>query len=127
MAALPPGHCQEMPLETARHASPTSSQNATVVLSLDPSKDGGMIDHDAAVLQHELEIAAADREHQIPAHRPEDHLGSELPALDPLTLNHPPPSSIDPALIVPLLGHPQTPATEPAVARRADLPLRAGR
>src|ERR1700761_5119910 len=34
MAALPPGDCQEMPLETARHASPTSSQNATVVLGV---------------------------------------------------------------------------------------------
>jgi hypothetical protein len=39
MAALPPGHCQEMPLETARHASPTSSQNATVVL--ETWTDGG--------------------------------------------------------------------------------------
>jgi hypothetical protein len=28
-----------------------------------------MIDRDAAVLQHEREIAVADREHQIPARR----------------------------------------------------------
>jgi TorA maturation chaperone TorD len=47
-----------------------------------------VVDRDAAVLQRELEIAVADREHQTPAHRPEDHLGSELPALERLTLHH---------------------------------------
>ena len=35
-----------------------------------------------AVQQHKLEIAAADREHQIPPDRPQDHLGSELPPFE---------------------------------------------
>src|SRR3954447_10149355 len=40
------------------------------------------------VLQHVFEIAVADREHQISAHRPEDHLGHELPSFERLTLHH---------------------------------------
>jgi hypothetical protein len=36
----------------------------------------------AAVLQHELEIAVADREHQIPSDRPQDHLSIELPTFE---------------------------------------------
>src|SRR4051794_13056614 len=66
-------------------------------IGLDPAEDGGVIDRDAAVLQHEREIAIADREHQIPAHRPEDHLGSELPALEHLTLHRRRPSPYHPA------------------------------
>src|SRR4051794_3027130 len=61
-------------------------------ISLDPTKDGGVVDRDAAVLQHELEIAVADREHQIPAHRPEDPPSRELPAFERLTLPHRRPS-----------------------------------
>src|SRR5690348_9339144 len=57
-------------------------------VGLDPAEDGRVVDRDAAVLQHELEIAVADREHQIPAHGPEDHLGRKLPALERLTLHH---------------------------------------
>src|SRR5215212_8790861 len=57
-------------------------------ISLDPAEDGRVIDRDAAVLEHEREVAVADREHQIPAHRPEDHLGRELTALERLTLHH---------------------------------------
>src|ERR1700722_10902313 len=34
------------------------------------------------VQQHELEIAVADREHQIPPDSPQDHLGSELPPFE---------------------------------------------
>jgi len=52
-----------------------------------------MSDNNHAILQHELEIAVADREHQIPAHRPEDHLGSKLPPLERLTLHHRRPSA----------------------------------
>lgn len=43
----------------------------------------------AAVHQHEFEIAIADREHQIPPHRPQDHLGGELPAFEGLILPDP--------------------------------------
>src|SRR5215217_9243792 len=51
-------------------------------ISLDPAENRRVVDRDAAVLQHEREIAVADREHQIPAHRPEDYISSELPALE---------------------------------------------
>jgi hypothetical protein len=38
----------------------------------------------AAVLQHELEIAVTEGEHQIPSDRPQDHLSGELPTLESL-------------------------------------------
>lgn len=50
-------------------------------ISLDPAEDRGVGDLDAAVLQHEFQIAVDDREHEIPADRPEDHLARELPTL----------------------------------------------
>src|SRR3954447_10810035 len=56
----------------------------------DPAKDDRVINRDAAVLQHEREVAIADREHQIPAHG--DRLGRELPALERLTQHHRRPS-----------------------------------
>jgi len=40
----------------------------------------------AAVLQHELEIAVTDGEHQIPSDRPQDHLSGQLPTLESLIL-----------------------------------------
>jgi hypothetical protein len=55
-------------------------------ISLDPPEDGGVIHLHAAVLQHELEIAA-DREHQIPLDRPQDHLSGELPTFESLILS----------------------------------------
>ena len=55
-------------------------------VGLDPPKDGGVVDRDAAIMQHKFEIAIADRELEIPAHRPEDHLGGELPSLERLIL-----------------------------------------
>jgi hypothetical protein len=42
----------------------------------------------AAVLQHELEIAVADREHQMPSDRPKNHLSGELPTFESLILPH---------------------------------------
>ena len=45
-----------------------------------------MIHLHATVEQHELEITVADREHQIPSHRPQDHLGGELAAFERLIL-----------------------------------------
>src|SRR4051794_28480396 len=57
-------------------------------ISLDPAEEGCVVDRDTAVLQHQLEIAVADREHQIPAHGPQDHLGRELPAFELFALRH---------------------------------------
>jgi len=45
-----------------------------------------MVHRDPAVLQHQFEIAIADREHQMPANRSEDHLGGKLPSLEELIL-----------------------------------------
>ena len=39
-------------------------------------------------MQHPFEITVADREHQIPAHGPQDHLGRELPTLKLFALPH---------------------------------------
>ena len=47
-----------------------------------------MVQTHAAVLQHQLEITVADGEHEVPADRPEDHLGGELPPLKGLILPH---------------------------------------
>lgn len=47
-----------------------------------------MVHLDAAVQQHEFEIAITDGEHRIPSDRPEDHLGGDLPALEGLILPH---------------------------------------
>jgi hypothetical protein len=58
-------------------------------ISLDPAKDGGVIHFHAAVHQHPLEIAVADREHQIPSdRRPQDHLGGKLPTFESLMLSY---------------------------------------
>ena len=43
--------------------------------ALDPAVERDVIDLDAAVGQHECQVAVADREPKVPAHRPEDHLG----------------------------------------------------
>ena len=40
-----------------------------------------MVDRHAPVRQHRGEIAVADRKRQIPAQRPQDHLGGEMPTL----------------------------------------------
>src|SRR4051812_43770745 len=40
-------------------------------IGLDPPEDGGVVDLDAAVSEHQLEVTVADREHEIPADRPE--------------------------------------------------------
>jgi lipid II:glycine glycyltransferase (peptidoglycan interpeptide bridge formation enzyme) len=45
-----------------------------------------VVNRHTALPQHQLEIAVADRDHQMPPHRPQDHLGTELPALESLTL-----------------------------------------
>src|SRR3954468_15788913 len=57
-------------------------------IGLDPAEEGRVVHLHPTVLQHQLEIAVADREHQVPAHGPQDHLGRELPALKLLPLRH---------------------------------------
>src|SRR5215210_9560604 len=57
-------------------------------INLDPTEEGRVVDRDPTVLQHQFEITVADREHQIPAHGPQDYLGRELPALERLALRH---------------------------------------
>jgi hypothetical protein len=69
-------------------------------ISLYPAEDGGVVHLDAAILQHEFEVAIADREHQIPSDplalpfhpaapdgtfgksRPHDHLSGKLPTFE---------------------------------------------
>jgi hypothetical protein len=41
-----------------------------------------VVDLDAAIEQHELQITVADGKHQIPSHGPKDHLGCELAPLE---------------------------------------------
>ena len=48
-------------------------------VSLHPAEQSRMVDHYAAVRQHRGQVAVADRERQIPAQRPQDHLGREVP------------------------------------------------
>jgi len=48
--------------------------------ALNPAVHGRVIHHHAAIGEHGLEIAVADRELQVPAHRPQDHLGREAKA-----------------------------------------------
>ena len=47
-----------------------------------------MVDLDAAVGEHALEVAVADRELQVPAHRPEDDLGREAEAAERPGVGH---------------------------------------
>src|SRR4051794_2550037 len=88
-------------------------------ISLDPAKDRRVIHRDTALLQHEREIAIADREHQIPPHRPEDHLGRELPpAFEGLV--RPDPDRLSPFRHAPALPSPvrrRKLATEPSPLR----------
>ena len=50
--------------------------------ALDPAVHGRVIHCDAAIGEHSLQIAIADRELQVPAHRPQDHLGREAKAAE---------------------------------------------
>jgi hypothetical protein len=54
-------------------------------LGLDPSEDRRVVDLDAAIEQHEFQIAVADGKHQIPSHGPKDRIGCELAPLEAIT------------------------------------------
>src|SRR3954468_2973670 len=60
-------------------------------IGLNPGEEGRVVHLPPTVLQHQLEIAVADREHQVPAHGPQDHLSRELPTLELFSLRHAPP------------------------------------
>jgi hypothetical protein len=47
-----------------------------------------VVHRNAAVGQHQLEIPVAHREHPMPAQRPQDNLGRELPTLERSRLHH---------------------------------------
>src|ERR1700722_9538770 len=57
-------------------------------VGLGTSEDRRVVDLDAAIEQHELQITVADGKHQIPSHRPKDHLGCELAPLEAITQTH---------------------------------------
>ena len=56
--------------------------------ALDPAVQGDVVDEDAAVGEHQLEVAVADREPEAPAHRPQDHLGREAEATERPGVGH---------------------------------------
>jgi hypothetical protein len=66
-----------------------------------------VVDLNPAIEQHQLQIAVADREHQVPPHRPQDHLGGELPSLEIHASTHCCRTPSDPASIIPHPGQPQ--------------------
>src|SRR5215204_6664446 len=86
-----------MGLDLGSRTATKGGTHDAVIMNLTPKCpcEGRVVDRDPTVLQHQFEIAVADREHQIPAHGPQDHLGRELPALEVLALSHAPaPSSV---------------------------------
>ena len=56
--------------------------------ALDPAVHGRVVDGDAAVGEHGLEVAVADRELEIPAHGPQDHLGGKAEAAECSGVGH---------------------------------------
>ena len=56
--------------------------------ALDPAVHGRVVDLDPAVGEHALEVAVADRELQVPAHRPKDDLGREAEAAERPGIGH---------------------------------------
>jgi spermidine/putrescine transport system permease protein len=62
-----------------------------------------VVDLDATIEQHELQITVADGKHQIPSHGPKDHLGCELAPLEAITQTHSDARPIVPHSIIPEL------------------------
>jgi len=56
--------------------------------ALDPAVHGRVVDLDPAVGEHVIEVAVADRELQVPAHRPQDDLGREAEAAERPGVGH---------------------------------------
>jgi len=74
-----------------------------------------VIDRHAAVGQHPFQVAVADRELQVPAHRPQDHLGRELPTLEwvLLGLHHTVTQAAEKRRVLPDIWPVENAATEP--------------
>src|SRR5215210_4433192 len=81
-----------MGLDLGSRTATKGGTHDAVIMNLTPKCpcEGRVVDRDATVLQHQFEITVADREHQVPSDRPQDHLGRELPALERLALRHAP-------------------------------------
>ena len=62
-------------------------------IGLDPPKQGGVIDLNASIGEHALEIAVADRELQVPADCPQNDLRRELPTLERVLVTFASPSA----------------------------------
>src|SRR5215207_11266432 len=79
-----------MGLDLGSRTATKGGTHDAVIMNLTPKCpcEGRVVDRDTAVLQHQFEIAVADREHQVPAYGPQDHLGRELPALELFALRH---------------------------------------
>src|SRR5829696_6562265 len=79
-----------MGLDLGSRTATKGGTHDAVIMNLTPKCpcEGRVVDRDATVLQHQLKIAVADREHQVPAHSPQDHLGRELPAFELFALRH---------------------------------------
>src|SRR5208283_1334824 len=57
-------------------------------IGLDPAEDRRVVDFDPAIQEHQLEVAVADRKHQIPSYGPQDHVCGELPSLEEIAPTH---------------------------------------
>src|SRR5580692_2405518 len=77
-------------------------------VGVNPSEDRRVVDLDAAIEQHELQITVADGKHQIPSHGPKDHLGCELAPLEEITQTHSDARPIVPHSIIPELRQQQS-------------------
>ena len=64
----------DVPRPAARPEMPARTLLELGGEALDPAVHGGVVDLDPAIGEHALEVAVADRELQVPAHRPKDHL-----------------------------------------------------
>ena len=79
----------DVPRPAARPEMPARALLELGGEALDPAVHGGVVDLDPAIGEHALEVAVADRELQVPAHRPEDHLGRETIAAKGPGRGHP--------------------------------------
>ena len=73
------------PRAATRLQVPASTLPKVPGVGLHLAERGGAAHHGAAVLQHECGVAPADREDSMPAQRPRDHLGGEVPTFEHLT------------------------------------------
>src|SRR5918994_7954027 len=85
--------------------------------ALDPAEKADVVDRDAAVGEHGLEVAVADGELQVPPDRPEDDRGREAEAAEGPGVGHERCSGVGGSVGAPLLPahRPPLKATDPKV------------